>query len=211
MHQNQKTMKNFLILPILLFSMSITYSQDIAPQRELGIVFQNLDNFGLSFRYGSNNNYLRLNTIFLGGSSLKVEDNRPNQYPEDIDIKDFGFKAAAGYEHRIPFVDKVDFRIGFDFSYAYKQSIESNPNSSEGFPETITKVHSPGINMVLGFNYNFNEIFFVGCELLPGISHSKMTIENDNGTDKPIETYKKESLDYGLSNSSVHLILGFSF
>lgn len=64
-------MKKFLLLVICFSVFSILHSQETKKQKEVGLVFSNLDNFGLTYRSGTANSLFRLNTLFISGANIE--------------------------------------------------------------------------------------------------------------------------------------------
>ena len=63
-----KMKKPFIIL-LFLSMPCLLLAQEKVKQKENGLTFSNLDNFGLTFRTGTDKSLWRFNTLFLSGNS----------------------------------------------------------------------------------------------------------------------------------------------
>jgi len=200
----KKIFLTFATLTLSLFVMS----QEVTKQKEVGLVFNNLNNFGLTFKTGTNNSLWRFNTLFINGNnSDEIADSLENKN------KSMGFGIRIGKEYRKIIVKNLEFRYGADLSFSYNYSKydydDKTVNNSDRLNER-TK-YTPKINLVFGLNYVFNNNFIVGAEILPYFSYTTGTITedyyyNNNKTESDISEF-----NYGLSNSSVLVSLAYRF
>jgi hypothetical protein len=199
------------LLVLLGFSMSFfLIAQEPVKQKEIGLVFSNLDNFGLTFKTGTNKSLWRFNTLFINGNNREATaDSLLSK------MSSMGFGVKIGKEYRKGIVDNLEFRFGADVSFAYYQSkLEADDktvNDYDRFNEQT--VYMPGVNLVFGFNYNISDNFVLGAELLPSFSYTtgssieKYYYDNNGGEVKS----DISGFNYGLSNSSVLLSLAYRF
>jgi len=66
--------KTFLILLTIASTFSIS-AQEKTKQKEVGITFSNLNDFGLSYKFGNSNSVWRINTLFTSGSNIDRTNN----------------------------------------------------------------------------------------------------------------------------------------
>lgn len=200
---------------LLLFCLSLSYFasaqetpelQETPKQKEVGLVFRNLDGFGLTYRTGTEKSLWRFNTVFIsGGSSTSTLDDRQNKSITT------GFGLGAGKEWRKEIVQNFELRYGADlsFGFTYNKSETDDENDDQDFL-TKNTTFEPGINFVFGFNYVIKEKIVFGLEVLPGVSYStgKNVIQAPNEEDV---TRNVSGFNFGLSNSSVLLSALYRF
>ena len=196
-------MKNVALVFICLLAPLFTMAQEQEPQkvREVGIAFSNLDNFGFTYKTGTEKSLWRFSTLSLNGTNTKSVDDFPG-----LQQKTFGLRLSAGKEFRKMIVDDLYLRYGLDLVFTY--SSQKIDNSRISYQET-DRNYSPGMNIVLGLNYNINEKIVLGAELLPYFTYTR---SSNKKVDDNIETksgYNKTS--YGVSNQSVLLTLAYRF
>lgn len=199
-------------LVILLFNLSLAYSitaQETTKQKEIGLVFNNFDNFGLTFKTGNNKSLWRFNSLFFDGSNLrKVADSLTNENNNN------GVEVKIGKEYRKIIDNKLELRFGADFSFAYSYEKtnydDKTVNNYDRFYEQ--NLYSPGINLVFGLNYTLSKNFIIGAELLPYLSY---TIGKSTNKNNYLNNYDEKSdiseFNYGISNNSVLLSIVYRF
>lgn len=201
--------KATFFLSILFLSTSIM-AQEKVKQKEIGITFNNLNNFGLAFKTGSNKSLWRFNTLFIiGRNQDEISDSLVKKNSNS------GFGLQIGKEYRKDIVDNLELRLGFDLSFSYQnyKSIynDKTVNNNDRSTEKIT--YEPGVNLVFGLNYVLNKQLVIGVELLPnlcyitGTSSEKYYYTNNGNVSK----FDITGFRYGLSNSSALLSLSFRF
>jgi len=195
------------LLTLLCLSMSyFLMAQENVKQKEIGIVFSNLDNFGLTFKTGTNKSLWRFNTLFISGSNSEVPGDSVVSKRSNLG---FGFKI--GREYRTEIKENIELRFGADLSFTYSQSkSEYDDKTIDNFDQIIEHTtYRPGLNLVLGLNYMLSENILIGAELLPGFTYMmRESIEKNNG-----EVIKRDvsGFNFGLSNKSVLLSLAYRF
>lgn len=189
-------------------------AQENSKQREVGLVFSNFDNFGISYKTGTKRSLWRYNTLVVRGNNNKEDGDF-----EKITRNNTGFELKFGKEFRRDISDKLEFRFGADLSFRYrdiKYENESKLNNVVILKNNRT-VYEPGLNLVLGFNYVVNDNIIIGAEMLPFVRYSTGTLETRNRTySGNSNTYNDVESDisgfsYGLSNSSVMLSVAYRF
>ena len=192
-----------------IFMSLYSLAQETQNQKEVGIVFRNLDDFGLTFRTGTNRSLWRFSTLLASGSNFE-------ETTDSIENKQSGrgFGIGFGREYRESISDKIELRFGADLTFSYRYSkVDFDNNSSvdrERFTERTT--YHPGINLVFGLNYLINNLV-IGAELLPNFSYITGTsVERDSRSNDGLERKTDISgFNYGLSNSSALLSLAYRF
>jgi hypothetical protein len=195
--------KIFLFSVIICLSFNLL-SQEKVKQTQVGLVFSNFDNFGLSFEKGSDKFMWRF-------SAMSIEGNKNYNNIDSTSLKDFGIGFAIGNEFIKKITDNFEFCFGYDFSYSFRQYKITDDNSNVN-SYTKTKYKIPGVNLVFGMNCIIKDHFVIGAELLPFCSQTKKsdyTGTRNAGSDKKISESKDYS--YGLSNSSARITLAYRF
>jgi len=86
--------KNVLILLTIIMSYTLMAQQK---QKEVGLVFNNLNNFGLSYKTGTNKALWRFNTMFISGYNINSSSDRDSI--SDVNNENlFGFGISMGRE-----------------------------------------------------------------------------------------------------------------
>ena len=195
-----------IILSLLAIALAFTgLAQEKTPQKEVGAVFNNLDNFGLTFRFGNNQALWRINALTITGSE---SGNIPSNGDSDIDTRQVGFGIGLAREWRKPIADKLELRYGTGafFSYSYSKLTETDPNNPDFKRGNENTNYRPGINLIAGVNYWFNDRLALGAEFLPQVSYNRSKLINEfSGQDDDIS--ESESINYGFNTNSAALSL----
>lgn len=185
-------------------------AQEQTKQKEIGFSFKNLDEFGITYKVGTQKAMWRFNTLFLSGGE------NTTKYPVqgEFTSKNFGFDLMVGREFRKSVDDNFEFRYGFDL-YVGKYKVTSEDKReqvAQDWRKTVIKERNYGFNLVFGFNYVFKNKLIIGVEALPNISildgeTKKSAYSGD------FETEESDILGfrYGLKNSSALLTLAYRF
>jgi len=200
-------MKKTLLTLLGTFCALFLFAQESSRQQEVGLLFKNLDAFGLSYKIGNEKSMWRFSSLMISGGITTP----PEQ--DEYELKDthFGGKISAGKEFRKSISDKCNLIFGADVSFMYNQSV--NEIKNKDLPEIKTtnkKQHySTGINAIIGFNFLISDNLLFGAELLPDLTYStSIATRILNG-----EKTKKESsqMNYGLTSSSAQLSIAYRF
>lgn len=191
-----------LILPTLLVA------QEKTKQKEVGLLFSNLDQFGITFKTGTNKSLWRFNTLFLSGyNGQETSDSLYSDY------SNIGFNFQVGHEFRTNISDNLEFRYGADLSFSFSQAERDINDKSIDNRDSYSKImtYEPGINLIIGFNYIINDNLVFGAELLPSVSYRMIKKEEEMIYGNYIPPSDNSSFRYGLSNSSARLSLVYRF
>ncbi len=196
-------------LVLILLSLSLSYGvmaqeKVTSKQKEVGIVFQNLDNFGLTYKVGNKKSLWRFNTLFLTGSSFETENQ---DVTETANRTGIGFKI--GREYRKNIINNLDLKLGVDLGFTYSK------NKREGSPITSErKVYTYGFNLIFGFNYLLGDNIALGVELLPYFTYiddESTRSHKFGGTITNKKILGEKGFRYGISNNSVMFTLAYKF
>lgn len=186
-----------LALPVFLLA------QETDRQNEIGLVFNNFDNFGLTYKIGKTNSLWRFNTLFLNGSKM---DEKTAVYTNKRTSMGLGLKV--GKEFRRSVAQNLELRFGTDLSFTYSQM---KTDEIDSHIERTT--YKPGINLVFGFNYIIHDNIVVGAEFLPLFNYVTGTSSMSLGSGDSGDGVKTDisGFEYGLSNSSALISLAYRF
>ncbi len=198
--------KSFLVFSFLMVTVFVM-AQEVTKQREVGVVFSNLDNFGITYKTGTNQSMWRFNTLFISGQKTieKEDSSEYNRVSNGINVK-------AGKEFRKVIAENFEFRYGADLSfyYSYYKSDTDDKRVENNDRVTESSLYQPGVNLVLGFNYTIHDKLVLGAEVMPYFSYytivSKVT--PDDPSNNSIE---RSGFNYGISNSSAMLSVSYRF
>ena len=192
-------------LVMILACLTLSYfsmAQEKVKQKEAGLVFSDLDNFGLTYRVGTNKSMWRFSTLFFDGYT---SDNMRDTISNSSGGAGIGF--SVGKEYRKIIADKLELRLGGDVSFSYRKTSREYHDS-----KTVDRYYTPGVYFVFGFNYIVKENLIFGVELLPSVKYSSATSVKKSTTEG-IDDYTttQKSLSYGFSNNSVQLSVAYRF
>lgn len=193
---------------ILMFLVCINInSQESVKQKEIGILFKNLDEFGLRFKFGANNARWRISTMFL--NSGNGTQTNPNY---ELENKNFGVNFRFGGEVGVPVNENYEFSFGFEglFGYAkneYKSSKTTDPNY---FRDEINDIKNIGVNIIFGFSYLVNDKIIIGAELLPNYTRTFKT-QSEKNIDGTVTKTEYESNNFSVKNSAIELSISYRF
>ncbi len=194
-----------LILAALTLSLCVM-AQEKTKQNEVGLIFNNLNNFGLTFKTGTSESLWRFRTLFIKGS------NDDRNYPAVEDKENtFGFGLSLGKEFRKKIDNNFEIRYGADlsFSYYFDKMIDDGKVNDDLDLSNKMYSYSPGVNLVLGVNYVINSNLIIGAELLPHVTYNYTT--NTQILYNAQSKTKNTNITYGFSNNSAMLTLAYRF
>lgn len=203
-------MKNSILILVFLASTMYVSAQEIPKQKEVGIAFRSLDNFGLTFKTGTEKSIWRFNGLALNGNNISQEQDSLKKIG-----KHNGFSIGIGKEFRKEVAENLEFRYGADFTFSnYYSYVKVDDLSIENFDQLDKSVtYEPRINLVLGLNYAINNKLVVGVEVLPGVSYTTGTTtrnyiyqNTEHNSDEDISGFH-----YGFSTNSALLTLACRF
>ena len=194
-----------LVLSLFAFTIAITIMAQEKPRiKEIGIVFSNLDNFGLSFKIGKEKALWRINTMLIDGGN--VEETMDSVVSKTSSI---GFMFGVGREYRKTIAKNLELRYGADLSFRYtKNKLDFNANENTRL--STRTYYEPRFNLVFGFNYVIKEQLIIGAEILPYFSYTFGSFVDEFSDNDNRET-DISRIDYGLSNTSIMVSVGYRF
>lgn len=202
--------RSILIFVALAMSFGVV-AQEVGRTKEVGITFVGMDNFGITYRTGSDNALWRFNSLFARGRDLQSESSA-----EERESTHTGFGASFGREYRQPVNEKLVFRIGADLSFDYLQTKDNYIYPTDSTSNTFIRertTFSPGIMMVIGLNYRIDDHFLIGAEMLPFVKYitGKETGLNNRLSDGTTVESDLSGYDFGISSNSIRLSLVYTW
>ena len=197
-----------LLIAISISTFAIGQEEKTEQIKEVGLTFRNLDNFGFSYKVGTEQSLWRFNLLSISGG---IDNDDEYDSDHERDSKRFGFGFKVGKEYRKPISNKMDFRYGADlsFGYSYRKSNLDSKSGTSYESEQKNNNYTPGMNMVLGVNYKISEQFVFGAEIMPYLNYSFS--KEKRKVDNAETSTKSNNLSYGISSSSVLLSLAYRF
>ena len=198
--------KTFLLAGILLINLNL-FAQQTQKLNELGLTTRSLNTFGITYRFGNEKSVWRINVFSTNGQSSF--DNSNNR---ELKENRYGAALQLGKERRTAISNTFELRHGLDFGFSYNSSkIVIHDNVGNLVTDRLSRSYEPKINLVLGFNFIFNQSFLLGAALQPSISYQ---ISNNKNYDENSKTYNSQNRNYfnfGLSNQVIQLSLAYRF
>jgi hypothetical protein len=209
-----------LLLIVLTFSLPANESKK---QKEIGILFSSLNNFGLTYRTGTEKGLWRFNALTMHGQSIDDSGLSDIEVIEDSTSflegkieefnRTFDLSTSFGKEFRKNIDGKLIFRYGFDvifhFYYSNRKYKEEIDSSLREYYEKRTK-YEPGIGFLIGFNYLINKSIIFGAEIIPNCVYSINNSYSENITKEDYYNYIRKivkdvdsnGIKFNLSNSA---------
>ena len=167
------------------------YAQDAVKTKAVGLVFSNLDNFGVRYYFGSEKTVFRVTALSMVAN--KYETVSPDG---NTTSKRAGFGLTFGIEFPTPIAEKLDFIYGLDLGGNYSSNSEESAGNT-----TKSSTYGVGLNLIAGVTYNVNPNFAVGVELLPGLNYNYSESGDVN----------LKNLNFGLTNNSAAITVRYRF
>jgi len=193
-----------MIFALMAFAIIASVSaQEKVKQQELGIGFNSLNKFAVIYKFGHQKSMWRLMSLY---GNLNFNGTK---YDDDLNFGQtssaFGFKFGKQFHSKVNEEFKIIYGADFSFSYSFHNNDENNGTS-------ISYAFTPGLNALLGFNYELNKKFVIGLELLPGFNYyfGKNKTEYEDDSSNNIERNTK-GFYIGGDSSSVFLTLAYRF
>jgi hypothetical protein len=191
-------MKKSLLLLTAFILPFFMMAQGKSRQDEIGLVFSSLNNYGLT-------------------TTLNLSGNNQKAVADSLTTKNMttAFGLKIGREWRTTIIGNLEFRYGADLAFTYSHS---KNETDDGFVDQYSSdqestTYTPGINLVLGFNYVFLNKFVVGFEAMPYFNYiiGTSTQQNYYSNNKEDVKSKISGFTYGLSNTSLLVSLVYRF
>ncbi len=171
--------------------------------REIGINLNGPSSFGIRYRSGNEQSLLRLTLLSINGENSNNKDSDGS-----IKRSSIGFGFNIGFEKRRSITNNLCFYYGSDLLNSYNRETYEYPSTNLFSDNSKYWTLSPGLGIILGFNYKINNDINISAEVVPSIwySYSKATYGRDDGSQTKNTTTR---FKYGLSSSAANLTLSF--
>lgn len=200
-------MRKLLLALAALIAYTFVQAQQVRPVKELGVVFYNGDQYGLTYRFGTEKGLWRVNVVSADGFNLKSFENDFTQYNQNA----FNLNLSFGREIRRYIRRSLALRLGADFSYAYSGSkTRTDSNNDLTFDQTTNVVtHAPGFNLMFGINVQLSN-FLLGLEVKPNVQYNMKSSEISYMNARTSNT-DENRFSYGLSTTPVQFSIVYQF
>jgi hypothetical protein len=187
---------NLCILYVLI-GVSCFAQSDSLKTKEVGLLFSNINNFGLCFKTGSANTLFRISALTSTGSDVTSNYNSyVNNGVTDVvpaaPVSSYGVGINFGIERRKHINPRAYFYYGLllisSYSTSSTNTITPTNNSVSYFNtnneyvtqntvvnnSTLTKTWSvnAGLGFLIGIAYKFGHSFSIGAELAPSVTYN---------------------------------------
>lgn len=197
-------MKKFFLV-ILTTTLSINLMAQQNKIKEAGVVFSNINNFGLAFKVGDEKSLWRFSVVSLYSNNDNIV------YVNYTELhKTYGGGLKAGKEFRKVLSDNFEFRYGADLSFNYNYSLGGDDYLiliNDVINET--KKYIPGLNLVVELNYVLRNNIIIGAELTPGISYSFSKVGYIKNAVRT--TTDNSGLNLGIFSSPIQFTVAYRF
>lgn len=162
--------KSFLILVILCLGLN-SWAQEANKVHELGLYTENLDDFGLRYKFGDENLLYRITSTVLDFNKITYEDS-----PYDSELTSFGMSFAVGLEKHKSLDERLAFYYGPELAFEFNH--QKTEDDSNDLP-TKQSVFGFQLGAILGVRYAFTEQLSLSAEFVPGLGYAR----SDDGSD----------------------------
>jgi hypothetical protein len=195
-------MKKILCITLLgLLVSALANAQDSAKTiRELGINFSNLNSFGIRYKTGKGNAFLRLTGASLAYSKNTITDTT------GANTGSFNFFFSIGMEKRKKLNEKLVLYYGADLLTGYSFT------SYHHFPDNVISDQGTlraGIGIVGGMYFKISEALFMSVEVVPSLYYDRTSSKEGSGPG--IRNAVINSYSLLLSNTNASLTLAYRF
>jgi hypothetical protein len=200
-------------ITMILLGLSMTsalFAQEPEKQKEIGLIFNNLNSFGIGYKTGTAKSLWRFNTLIASGNDLTEKSDSLVETS-----KNFYFNFKIGKEFRKNITEKLELRCGADLSFGYNQNEFEYDEKKVNYYDRYNKrtTYERGLNLVFGFNYLIGKNIIVGAELMPEFLYT---------TGESVEKARYRSIEeefitdisnfnYGLSSNSALISIAYRF
>jgi hypothetical protein len=201
-------MKKIILGIFCLFTSFTSVAQDSPKVQELGLVFRNLDNFGVTYRVGTEKSLWRFRATTLSGRI-----SRSDVADTDRSSTNHGLSVIVGREYRKALENNFEFRygMGLGFGFQVENEEEEDLNNVGQKTEIRNFRYSPSLRFIVGVNYVVSEKWVFGAELLPFVSYqiTDRTVDGTNFSEPRDESISVWT--YSVSNQTVSLSVLYRF
>ncbi|MCX6287318.1 MAG: hypothetical protein NTY96_09395 [Bacteroidetes bacterium] len=200
-----------LIIVILLAGCLISPAlaqQNPSPRfHEFGIIFSDLNNFGLRYKYGGDKSRFRFSLLTMNLLSSNLSSDQSSSGT----IKQTGYGAGfrIGFDNKVPLFGSFSLLLGAEagLNYNYSHLIQTDPSGTTNLDQTETSL-APGLSFIFGVNYVVKDHLVLGAEINPTVSYV-----NDVTKHKQTQEFelKTKSIAFSLATAGAGLYIAYRF
>ena len=177
-----------------------------ARYNEFGIIFSDLNNFGLRYKHGGEKTSLRVSVLTMNLTSL----NQTSDQGSGGSLKDnlFGGGIRLGFDSKVKLFSTFCLLLGAEAGLSYHY--QHYTGESDGITNDERKVTSlvPSLSFIFGVNYILKDHLVLGAEINP----SFLYIFEKASYSKPTEyTEKSQSIQFNLASTGAGLYIAYRF
>ncbi|RKD86478.1 hypothetical protein [Mangrovibacterium diazotrophicum] len=185
-------MKRVLICLLFLAAGFAVQAQESEKIHEVGLYFQNVDQFGLRYKVGHDDIRYRFTTTALSFNKSDYPDSQ-----EQNSNSHWGVQLGAGLEKHKPLADNFGFYYGPEINLLYTRDKNKTEVPAN---ETIQNQHGIGLGAIIGFRYQLAETLSLSAEFVPNIYYQKTTGSSES-----------DYWNFYLNTNQVGLTLAYQF
>jgi hypothetical protein len=170
-------MKKSLLITLILVSTLLLFAEDKDKITEIGLTTTRplYNSYNLTMKFGNERSVFRISSLSLseytrGENDIRIIGN------DTLSVGDYDLSAslafAIGKETRKEIDKNFEFRYGVDFTFAYSSRIGDTDYDTTYTSYGKRNTWSPGLQLVLGFNYVLKDRIVFGVEFLPKLYYS---------------------------------------
>ncbi len=203
-------MKKLLILIALsgcLTSQVIAQETPSLRYHEFGIIFSNLNNFGLRYKYGGEKTMLRVSLLSMNLFSSNSSSQRNS---DSSKLKQTGYGAGfrIGFDSKVPLFSTFSLLLGAEAGLSYQYiHYTQTLNGTTSNENTETALY-PGISFIFGLNYILKDHLVFGAEINPTVSYVKDITKYKEPTEY---TVTNNHFNFNLATAGAGLYIAYRF
>jgi opacity protein-like surface antigen len=202
-------MRRILLFLAVLATGQLLWAQDSGKQREVGLLFQGFNNFGLTYRSGTSSALWRYELL-----STNFGSNTSQSLSSEEKTTNFGLGFRIGREFRKPIGERIKLRYGLDLSADFDLLNTDIDDQSLFNSDRERKANSwsAGFNVVVGLNYEISDRILLGAEFLPRLAYRQYKDElTDSASGDSLSKQETQGINFGFNTSSILLSLVAKF
>jgi hypothetical protein len=214
----EKTMKKFLLfLLVFTFAMNLC-AEEPKKITEIGLTTSRplYNSYNFTLKFGDERSVIRISSLSLSDYMRNINENRiignDTLSIGDSDLST-SFAFALGKEIRKEIDRNFEFRYGLDFTFSHSLRIDDTNYDTTYTFHSKQNSWSPGLQLVLGFNYVLKDRIVFGVEFLPKLyySYSRYDYEKIYADPSENDIYETEYLHYWRFNISTLALFSISY
>jgi hypothetical protein len=211
-------MKKILLLTLILASAICLFAENAEKITEIGLTNSRplYNSYNFTMKFGNERSLIRISSLSF--SEYMRDENGTRLYGDDTlsmgrsDLS-LNFAFALGKEVRKEIDGNFEFRYGMDFTFAYLSDIDDIDYDTTYTLNSKVNTWSPGLQLVLGFNYVLKDRIVFGVEFLPKFyySYSRYAYERLYTDPDRQDIYETEYSHYWKFNISTLALFSISY